>query len=430
MNSLKTYIGFSKMLVDTRIKLSVFWYFLKKFLSGKVSFVHFIRILRRLLFFISKMKDNKYVQLADTIKINLYVPGFPSKAFYQSCEKMAVLDRKMPSVSALISVTSACKYNCSHCYQRLDKGKDVDIDILIKVAKNLQDRGVAFFNIEGGEPFLVFDRLYNLCKSIDERSEIIINTTGDTVTEEMVKKLFELGNVKALMFSLHTSVPEELNRFTESENAWTNMTNAIEICHKVGMPVVFNSCLQNTAYHDGSFEKIMDVAKEFKGALIQLIKPKPAGAWLEGGATVFSEKDNTVLKEKVSRYNLEKKYKNYPFVYSQQLEEDTEMFGCTAGGTDRFYINAKGDLQPCEFLNISFGNIYADNFDEIYENMRKTFETAGDCWICEKYALDISNACKEDNITVLPLNKELSEKLISKWYRGVEADFYKKIKKI
>lgn len=430
MNSPKTYIGLSKALVDIRIKLSVFWYFFKKFISGKISFSDFIRILKRLLFFLSKMNENKYVQLADTIKINLYVPSFPSKAFYQSCEKMAVLDKKMPSVSALISVTSACRYNCSHCYQRLDKGQDVNIDVLIKVCKNLQDKGVAFFNIEGGEPFLVFDKLYKLCSEIDERSEIIINTTGDAVTEERVQKLFALGNVKALMFSLHSSVPEELNKFTENENAWQNMVKAIEICHKIGMPVVFNSCLQNTSYHDGSFEKIMDVAKDFGSALIQLIKPKPAGAWLEGGATVFDENDNETLKEKVLKYNLKKEYKHYPFVYSQQLEEDTSMFGCTAGGTDRFYINAKGDLQPCEFLNISFGNIYTDNFDEIYNNMRKTFETPGDCWICEKYALEISNACKENNISILPLNKELSEKLISKWDRGVEADFYEKIKKI
>ena len=429
MNQVKTYIGISKLLINTRVQIGVFIYITNLLFKGEVKFSKYIRVLLRLLFFLSKMKHNKYVKFGKNIKMNLYIPGYPSKAFFYACRKVLEFDKKMPCVSALISVTSACKYKCSHCYQKLDNGKDIEIDLLIATVNKLQDMGVAFFNIEGGEPFLVYDKLYKLCKSIDHRSEIIINTTGDEVTLERLDELKALGNVTALMFSLHSDTPAGLNKFTGNENAWENMTRAIEFAHKAGIAVTFNSCLQHDAFHDGTLEKIMDISKNFNASLIQLIKPKPAGAWLKDGAKSFNLEDVETLKNKVHSYNTKKKYKEYPFIYSQHIEEETEMFGCTAGGTDRFYINAKGDVQPCEFLNISFGNIKTDGFEKSYELMRKVFEVPGDCWLCEKYSDAVLKVYEESKSSSLPLNKELSEQIYKGWNRGNTPDFYEKVVK-
>ena len=55
--------------------------------------------------------------------------------------------------------------------------------------KNFRKSGVAFFNIEGGDPFLVYDRLKVICEAIDDRSEIWINSTGDGITLERMEEL-------------------------------------------------------------------------------------------------------------------------------------------------------------------------------------------------------------------------------------------------
>ncbi|MCG2760810.1 MAG: radical SAM protein [Candidatus Delongbacteria bacterium] len=423
----KSIYGFAKSLFILKLKLIVAFYFFKKFMKNK-NLKEFYYTLRRLNYFIGKISHNKFVEIKGNTRLDMYIPGFPSKAFFTSCDKFAVFNEKLPCTTVLMSVTSACTYNCEHCYQRLDKGKDIDIVKLISIAKYLQNTGVAFFNIEGGEPFLVFDRLLALCKAIDDRSDIWVNSTGNGITKD---RLLELNktNLTAIMFSLHSHEPERVNTFMGNDHAWDTMEKAVKLCHETGIPVTFNSCLMKDDFINGNFEKVMLKAKEFKGSLIQIIKPKPSGAWLENGAEEYSDKDFELIKKKVNAYNSDKKYKDFPAISAQIIEEDPDMFGCTAGGTDRFYINAKGDVQPCEFLNISFGNIADEKFEDIYACMRKVFEIPGNCVLCENFSKDVFKIYKDNNLKTLPLSKELSNIFYSRIKCDKPTELYRKIEK-
>ncbi|MCK5075681.1 MAG: radical SAM protein, partial [Calditrichia bacterium] len=331
---------FAKTVFNIRIKLSVFFYFLKQFIMHKISFKKFIIILQRLLFFLSSLQHNKFVKIGNKIRMGLYIPGMSSPAFITAINKFAVFNEKLPNTTVLVSITSACRFKCEHCYQKNDKGKDLEIEKLLPVIKELQNMGVAFFNLEGGEPFLVFEKLKKVCAVIDERSEIWINSTGDGMTVERLIELKKMG-LTALMFSLHTSVPEELNAFMRSNEAWKKLETGVKYCHEANVPVAFNICLQKQDFYNGKFERVIEKAKEFNAAIIQLIKPKPAGGWLESGVEEFSKTDMVHIKNLVNRYNLKKEFEEYPSISAQIIEESENMFGCTAGGTDRFYINAK-----------------------------------------------------------------------------------------
>ena len=305
----------------------------------------------------------------------------------------------------------------------------MEIDFLVETAKKLQNKDIAFFNIEGGEPFLVYGRLKKICGAIDERSEIWINSTGDGISLERLAELKKM-NVTAIMFSLHNPEPAKFNMFMGIANAWQTMTNAIKLCHKVDIAVALNACLQKNDFYNGTFEGIMEQAKKFNAAIIQLIKPKSAGGWLEKGVGLFTTADINYIKKQVNKYNSEKQYKNYPAISAQIIEEDRSVFGCTAGGTDRFYINAKGDVQPCEFLNISFGNIQQEPFEKIYARMRSCFEDPGECWLCERYSAEVLHLFKENKLQSLPLNPELSMKVYNNWDRGRKTELYQCLKNI
>jgi MoaA/NifB/PqqE/SkfB family radical SAM enzyme len=362
------------------------------------------------------------VRTGKMTRIDLYVPGFPGPAFYTACKKFSVIRQKLPCATALISVTSACRYDCPHCYQRFDKGKDMPIETLVNAVRQLQNLGVAFFNIEGGDPFLVYERLRQVCAAIDSRSEIWINSTGDGMTLEKLKELKRL-NLTTIMFSLHTADPGVLNQFMHSDLAWDTMIKGIDLCHRADVPVAFNACITKEVFFNGEFEKIMEKAKELNGCLLQLIKPKPAGGRMGAGVETISPGDMASILHKIHSYNHGSNYRQYPPISAQIIEESPEVFGCTAGGADRFYINAKGDMQPCEFLNLSFGNIVQEDFSAVYNRMRSCFEKPGQKWLCEAYAAAIRELAGKD--AVLPLDPEKSKTIYQAWDRGKPTELYK-----
>jgi len=421
--------GRQKTIFNLKLKISIFFQYIPVLWKGDISFKRFILLLQRLLLFVSRMQHNKFVKINGKTRLGLYVPGFPSQAFHTACQKFSQFSEKMPSTTVLLSITSTCPYKCNYCYQKLDKGKDVDIETLIKIVKKLQEMGIAFFNIEGGEPFLVYGRLKRVCSVIDARSEIWINTTGAGMTRERLVELKEM-NVTAIMFSLHSPDADAFNRFMGNNLAWDTMVAGVKLCHDVGLAVAFNTCLMKDDFYNSTFERIMELVRDFKACLIQIIKPKPAGGWLEKSDIEFTLEDLANIKAKVNQYNLQEEFSRYPAISAQIIEEDKTVFGCTAGGTDRFYINANGDLQPCEFLNISFGNIAVDNFENIYQKMRGFFPWGGDCHLCESCSKKIHKLYLENNLKSLPLPPELSSKIYSSWNRGKRTDLYERLEKL
>ena len=418
--------GFRRVFFNLGIRLFVLRHIAALAFMRKGIFRNIFRILGRLEFFLRRMHENKFVSIDGKTRIGLYIPGMPSNAFRTACNKFTVFGDKLPCTTVLVSVTSACVFKCPHCYQRHDRGGDVPVGILVDVVKAMQNQGIAFFNIEGGEPFLTYDRLLAVCSAIDDRSEIWVNSTGFGMDSDKLTELKKRG-VTAIMFPLLFGNRETTDRFMGRKGAWDTVHRGTALCREAGIAVALNMCLSRDQFYNGDFEACMEEAKRRGAAIIQIIKPKPAGGWLDGGASRFTDDDLKHARKKVHRYNQGARYRDYPAISAQIMEEDAAHFGCTCGGTDRFYLNAKGDVQPCEFLNVSFGNIAGEEFWAIYRRMRETFRIPGVDWLCEKYAPAIAAIRQEQGIDTLPLSPELSRQCIAGWERGAPTPLYGKL---
>ncbi|MBN2440390.1 MAG: hypothetical protein JXJ04_03565 [Spirochaetales bacterium] len=143
MEKIKNCTGISKFLFNIKINIYVFFHYLGKLIKGDVSIRKFLIILQRLIYFLAKLQHNKFVRIGKNTRLNLYIPGFPAKSFYTALNKFSIFDDKLPNTTVLISLTSACRYSCSHCYQRNDKGKDLPLEhlsLLIKTFHNTSMR--------------------------------------------------------------------------------------------------------------------------------------------------------------------------------------------------------------------------------------------------------------------------------------------------
>mgnify|MGYP001279895697 CR=1 FL=1 len=194
--------------------------------------------------------------------------------------------------------------------------------------------------------YAAFDRLNKICSSIDDRSEIWLNSTGVGMTKDRLMELKHM-NVTAIMFSLHSPDADVFNQFMGKDYAWNTLKAGVELCHEAGLAVAFNTCLMKKDFYNGTLERIMGVAK--------------------------------------------------------------------------------GDLQPCEFLNISFGNITEYQCEDIYQAMRICFAWGGDCILCEKYSKEILQLYREHNLTSLPLTPELSKEIYCAWDRGQKTELYERL---
>ena len=171
----------------------------------------------------------------------------------------------------------------------------------------------------------------------------------------------------------------------------------------------------------------MELARKCNCDFVQLIHPKPAGKWLSCHKEIEqSEKVVKYVMDKHIEYN-SSNFNGYPSLAAQVFEERSLGLGCTAGGVDRFYVNAAGEVQPCEFLNISFGNIKEEKFGVIFNRMRNYFAEPCEQWLCCRQAEAIQRALIDSGQNETPLKWQYTQKLVASWDRGRKTRLYKKL---
>lgn len=428
-NKNKFLTGFKKFIFFQYLKIYVFLKYFSYVIERKITLGQFLSFLKRVLLLFEKIKVNKVVKTRKVYKIHLYLPAFPSKAFFIALDKFLLKKESDPAdiypTSVLLSINKNCNYKCPHCYQKLDSSKIISLKKLKEVARKIQALNISFINIEGGEPLLDFKRLTSLLKILgNDNSEIWINTNGAFLTEKKAKLMKKLG-VFGLMISLHHWKKEGHDNFTGVKGAYDRAINALRISNKIGLSTAINCTGGKRLIKEKGFFKIMEIAKNNNCALVQLIHEKPAGAWLNRKNTLEKKYVDELYKYHLL-YSRSKKYVNYPAISSQAYEAAANNFGCTAGGIERFYINASGEIQPCEFVNVSFGNLEKEPFLKIYSRMRRVFDKPRTNWICCCENEKIKEALSQLNSRETPLKK--STELIKKFNLGKETEMYKKMK--
>ncbi len=422
---IKPITGIKRFFFDTYLTLSVFFRYTGFWLTRKISFKQYILFFKRMVLLQMRFRHNKVVRIGDVYKMHLYLPSFPSPAFFHALKRFLMLKGEPSPVSVLLSITKACTYNCPHCYQKKDIGSELHVDKLIEVAKKMQDLGISFFNIEGGEPLLKFDKLLKLVSSLDDRAEVWVNTNGFGLTAEKAKKMKEAG-VFGVMISVHHWNREKFDNFVRREGAFDDAISALEVFRKAGIATAINCCPTKETIEQGGIEKIMKLAKDHGCSYVQLIHGKPAGGWLGRNDPLEDETLNKMARSH-TLFNKRFKYRNYPAMSSQVFESLKENFGCTAGGIERFYLNHHGEVQPCEFTNVSFGNVQDEDFLVIYKRMKSYFKKPGANWLCCTEAERIEKAIRAQKEEKIPLPREETISIAKDWDLGEETPLYKKM---
>jgi radical SAM protein with 4Fe4S-binding SPASM domain len=96
-------------------------------------------------------------------------------------EKIVRLTGNYHPLEAMLEVTARCNASCPYCYLRHETfGKELDTKDILLAIDRLDDAGVMFLGISGGEPFLradILDILHHITRKKFFKSTVITNGT-------------------------------------------------------------------------------------------------------------------------------------------------------------------------------------------------------------------------------------------------------------
>ncbi len=176
----------------------------------------------------SFIKGEKLVKHEDKYILSTFLPPFPSKSFVQNVlavdgsknifTKQIYAERTAP-ISMYLCITHKCPNNCVYCSAKSRQlGEELTKEQWIKVIQELQEMCTPIIGITGGEPMARED-IFDIVRSIDNRSTSILFTSGFNLSYEKAKKLKDSG-LFGIGISLDSYEKDVHNKNRNNENAF------------------------------------------------------------------------------------------------------------------------------------------------------------------------------------------------------------------
>lgn len=254
-----------------------------------------------------------------------------------------------------VAIDYACNMKCKHC-SAVSLGRKNE-DLLTKeeyaqLADQLCAEGCLIFHFTGGEPLLRRD-LEDVIRSFKpERCGISIQSNGILATRERLKSCREAG-ADIFCVSIDSGIPAEHDAFRNSPGAFNLAKNALDNARDLGYQTMISTCLSHGSIGREGFLKAVQIAEE-RGIWCSINLAAPAGNWRECDEFMLTEEDQLQWREFV---------KKHPLMHID-LQHNWTAVGCGAI-KEKLYLTAYGDIMPCPFIQVSFGNLRTENIRDI-----------------------------------------------------------------
>ncbi len=274
-------------------------------------------------------------------------------------------------VAMTFAVTYRCQCNCVHCsagkHLRKDK-KELTTAEAKKLIIDSQNLGISILAFTGGEPLLRED-IFDLISYVDKKKVVpIMFTNGQYLTDENVDKLAKAG-LYSLFVSIDSPLSEEHDRLRQTPGLFEAAVAGIKKIKSKGIFVGLSSYATRTATEKGMYRKLYKFAEKLGVHNVILFDGVPTGNMLKDTSEMLTMEQRDEIREFSSKIFNQGKI---PPLSSQSWQNSIEGYlggiGCLAGNI-QYYISAYGDVAPCDFTPLSFGNIRNQSLREIWKKM-------------------------------------------------------------
>lgn len=304
---------------------------------------------------------------------NSFAPPVGSRPQFRALKglvKSHLNGRAFP-VAMTFAVTYRCQCTCAHCSAGDHIRKDVQelsTDEAKKLIDDSQDLGVTIFAFTGGEPLLRED-IFEIISHVDQRKAMpLLFTNGSLLTDENVERLAQAG-LYSLFVSLDSPDPQEHDRLRGMPGLFQKALQGMEKMKSKGVFVGISSYATRTGTAKGLYKKMHRLAMELGVHNLLLFDCVPTGKMLKDTSEMLTREQREEIYEYSSTV-----FKNgiIPPISSQAWQNSLEAYlagiGCLAANI-QYYVSAYGDVAPCDFAPLSFGNIREEPLKAIWKKM-------------------------------------------------------------
>ncbi len=369
------------------------------------------------IFLLRYMNKFEIDDVGGNLILHSHLPPLNSPAYRRFVDEHLLARVDGPS-HAQVGLTNACPQKCAYCYNRDRSGKPMDTPTILKAVRDLREAGVFWIGLTGGEPLLNRD-IVKITEAAADGCAVKLFTTGCGISPERARALREAG-----LFSVSVS----LDHWDEGVHdggrgypgAFREALRAVEIFLATpGLHVGVSAVLSKETIRRGDAEKFLEflIGLGVHEAWLSEIKPSSAPFWRDD--VCASEENRDYLSRLQDRVNKEGRITvNYLGHF-----EGRKHFGCNAG-RKMVYVDAFGDVSPCVFTPMTFGNVRERPLREIVREMAGHFRSSRACFILRNFRL-----FEKHGTEGLPLDRERSLKLISECTFRAPGEFFRRYEK-
>ncbi|MFH1642962.1 MAG: radical SAM protein [Nanoarchaeota archaeon] len=265
-----------------------------------------------------------------------------------------------------------CQLNCKHCYAQKMKNsqrKELTFIELKDIVDQCVQLGTVYFFISGGEPLLYKEKLLQLVKYIKNTHTYAALVTNGQKLEKRLLEQLKIAGLDLIMVSIdsHNKKVHDNNR--NKKGCYRKAIDGIRLAKKMGFKVFTSTVLTQEKINRNEIANIIRINKKI-GVESHFCFPVPIGNW--------NNKENVILNK--SYWDMIKK--SFKKNDIRMCEEGNYIKkGCSAG-IEKIAITCYGDVMPCPYIQITFGNLKDKKLKDILKIMNKN-----------KYFKDMNEFC-------------------------------------
>lgn len=259
-----------------------------------------------------------------------------------------------------IAITYICNLECGHCSRLTlaDKGKELTFEVIKKYLDEFHAQDGKMVCLTGGEPLAKPKILYPIVEyigSLGLSPSMISN--GQLLNADTITSLKQRG-LQAIGVSINGG-EEYHDRCIGKKGAYQKSIAALRRAIDMGMSCTLMTIPTNENMQDGNFDHILALGEEL-GLVVYINFPTPCGP-MKDDSDILLSKDNLDYLYQLGREGVVRK----------------DVFRRGKGGRcpapiKQIYVTPFGDVCPCAFIQLSFGNIFNMSLEEIKQRIKRS----------------------------------------------------------